>query len=53
MGFDLGFGVALKPGGMVGLLGRVGEVGDWGLLALIGPMLRVEGGVKRNNREYD
>ena len=38
MGFDFGFGVTLKPGGDVAFLARVGEVGDWGLLALVGPM---------------
>lgn len=39
MGFGFGFGVALKPGGIVAdLLARVGEDGDWGLPALAGPM---------------
>lgn len=39
MGLGFGFGVTLKPTGAVAFLARVGEVGDWGLLALIGPIL--------------
>lgn len=38
MGFGFGFGITLKPSGVV-FLARVGEVGDCGLLALVGPIL--------------